>query len=468
MAQYGVLIKPDSGQIEYKPIPESGDNHLIYLNESNIMYHNDALYNWYAVTHFYVKGITNGYLYNWYAATDARNIAPEGWHVPTENDLETLLLTIDPLATNPYSNSAGGHLKESGFSNWFSPNTDADNSSGFTALGSGARDPVTGIYTALHSNFVMWGQENIDANHAASAIVTYNEGYFVAHMGFSHPQSLKAQGNSIRLIKDDSSDPGTMTGNDGKKYTTITIGTQVWLVENIAETKYRNGNLITKVIDNATWTGLTTEAYCAYDNDESYTFQYIYNIAPTGWHVPTIYELINLKEYLDPTNVNDPNVNIAGGPLKSTGFDYWNPPNTDATNTTGFSALGSGFREETTGTFSSIREMFELSSTSSFHPDQVSIGSLQLDDGVFHCGTNTIQGFTAGLSVRFIKNDSTPTDCIDYSGNNYGHVVIGSQVWSRINFYGRYYNDGTPIPNVINDATWGGLTTGAMCYYPNV
>ena len=65
-----------------------------------------------------------------------------------------------------------------------------------------------------------------------------------------------------------------MTGNDGKVYPTVTIGTQVWMAANLAETKYRNGDLIsnhgetyTDKYTNAEWAALTTEAYCIYNDD---------------------------------------------------------------------------------------------------------------------------------------------------------------------------------------------------------
>jgi uncharacterized protein (TIGR02145 family) len=54
---------------------------------------------------------SNGRLYNWYAAHDVRNIAPQGWHVPTNSEWQKL---IDNMGGN---GSASAKLKSSGFSN---------------------------------------------------------------------------------------------------------------------------------------------------------------------------------------------------------------------------------------------------------------------------------------------------------------------------------------------------------------
>jgi len=74
-----------------------------------------------------------GRLYNWYAVDDARGLCPTGWHVPTDGEWTVL---TDFLGG---SSVAGGKMKEAGTAHWNSPNTGADNSSGFTGLGSGYR-----------------------------------------------------------------------------------------------------------------------------------------------------------------------------------------------------------------------------------------------------------------------------------------------------------------------------------------
>lgn len=73
---------------------------------------------------------TYGRLYSWEEALTA---CPDGWHLPTKEEMETLVLTLGGM------DLAGGHLKDYESSTWFSPNTGANNESGFGALPAGRR-----------------------------------------------------------------------------------------------------------------------------------------------------------------------------------------------------------------------------------------------------------------------------------------------------------------------------------------
>jgi uncharacterized protein (TIGR02145 family) len=151
---------------------------------------------------------------------------------------------------------------------------------------------------------------------------------------------------------------GTVTDIDGNIYNTITLGTQVWMVENLKTTRYRDGTSIPNVTDNSAWASATSGAYCNYNNDPSNGDVYgrLYNyyaikdtrmIAPAGWHVPTFFEWSTLIKYLGGTNV-------AGGRMKEAGFSHWLSPNTAADNSSGFTAVGSGFRFDHNGAFSGL------------------------------------------------------------------------------------------------------------------
>ena len=155
-----------------------------------------------------------------------------------------------------------------------------------------------------------------------------------------------AYGDDVSFITDKSS--ATITDIDGNVYHTVTIGEQTWMVENLKTTRYRNGETIPLVMDNASWATLSTGAYCDYNNTPSNSITYgkLYNwyavndsrnIAPTGWHVPSDDEWTILTTYLGGESV-------AGGKLKEIGTEHWKSPNTGATNETGFFALPGGRR----------------------------------------------------------------------------------------------------------------------------
>ena len=143
--------------------------------------------------------------------------------------------------------------------------------------------------------------------------------------------------------------PGTASDIDGNVYHTATIGTQVWMVENLRTTKYRDGTPIPNVTDTATWIHLTSGAYCSYNNASNnfdiygglynwYAATSIHNICPKGWHVPSDSEWKVLITFLGGDS-------IAGGKLKEKGTVNWEDPNTGATNESGFSARPGGCRD---------------------------------------------------------------------------------------------------------------------------
>lgn len=61
----------------------------------------------------------------------------------------------------------------------------------------------------------------------------------------------------------------TVTDIDGNVYETVTIGTQVWMVENLKAAHYNNGDPIPKIADSLTWTNLAIGEYCWYNNDSA-------------------------------------------------------------------------------------------------------------------------------------------------------------------------------------------------------
>ncbi|NVN96269.1 MAG: fibrobacter succinogenes major paralogous domain-containing protein [Bacteroidetes bacterium] len=161
----------------------------------------------------------------------------------------------------------------------------------------------------------------------------------------------------------------TVVDIDGNVYHTIKIGTQVWMVENLKVTHYRNGDKISNVKNSTQWRKLTTGAYCNYDNDptNAVTYGRLYNwyaindsrrIAPKGWHVSSDAEWNILEKYLDnsidTTYIGWTGTDI-GNKLKEAGTSHWFSGNS-GTNSSNFTALPGGYRGSD-GKFAGIRSL---------------------------------------------------------------------------------------------------------------
>lgn len=260
-----------------------------------------------------------GTLYNWYAVTDVRGIAPAGWHVPDWIEAYDLYLAVN-------GGVDGGQKLKSADPTFWSPSTGTD-VYGFNMKGSGFRDSV-GIFAGLNSLGYFW--------QTTSTNPTQGQGSnFQATDDFYQQWSVlvKIQGAPIRLLKDDSIDTGTVTDYDGNVYPTVTIGTQVWMAENLIVEHYNNGDPIPNVTSDSAWISLTTGALCYYNNDpdNSHTgggtsFYNVYNqnevtfkdTASVSW----------TKTQVDANTIEiEANVSVTGGvtdvtatsPLSSTG-----------------------------------------------------------------------------------------------------------------------------------------------------
>ena len=150
-------------------------------------------------------------------------------------------------------------------------------------------------------------------------------------------------------------DENVVVDVDGNEYSTVTIGSQIWLGQNLKTTKYNDGTQIPLVTDNKTWVSFTSPAYCWYKNDIGNKNPYgaLYNwysvntgkLCPTGWHVPTKDEWSILINYVGGETV-------AGDKLKEKGNIHWYLNDseeldaiTNATDEFGFTALPGGERE---------------------------------------------------------------------------------------------------------------------------
>jgi uncharacterized protein (TIGR02145 family) len=201
-----------------------------------------------------------------------------------------------------------------------------------------------------------------------------------------------------------------VTDIDGNKYNTVTIGTQVWMVENLKVTKYRNGDPIPNITDNNSWHELTSDAYCNYDNDSVNASAYgrLYNwyavndsrkIAPKGWHVPSDKEWAVLGAFLGGNK-------IAGGKMKEQGTMHWISPNPVAGSSCGFKGLPGGIRtsyDDHHGIFAYIGQIGAFWSSTNRSESEAWMRFLTNYDNVLSSGELPTYKFF-GYSVRCVKD----------------------------------------------------------------
>ena len=211
---------------------------------------------------------------------------------------------------------------------------------------------------------------------------------------------------------------------DGNEYHSVTIGTQTWMLENLKTTRYRNGDAVNYVTDNSTWPYTGYGAYSWVNNDltnknvygaiyNGYTVRDSRNIAPDGWHVPSTSEWLVLIAYLGGESA-------AGGKLKEVGTVHWNTPNTNATNSSGFTALPEGQRHMYTGAYNNIGyNAYYWTSTlyDSYSNDQIILFNNSGNASKSSCSNSY------GNAIRCIKN-TIPTITTSAPSSVYANSAI--------------------------------------------
>jgi uncharacterized protein (TIGR02145 family) len=123
---------------------------------------------------------------------DPRGLAPHGWHIP--NDDEWTILSN--FLGGDYV--AGGKMKTIGTTIWVTPNTQATNVSGFSALPSGERRFNGQNYTFGFIGYIgtWWSSTPWYSTHAGISYLTNSNGSFV------RSNSNRKWGYSVRCVKD--------------------------------------------------------------------------------------------------------------------------------------------------------------------------------------------------------------------------------------------------------------------------
>ncbi len=139
----------------------------------------------------------------------------------------------------------------------------------------------------------------------------------------------------------------SITDADGNVYDVVAIGTQCWTKQDL-----RVSASVPQITDSLQWASTVLPAWCYYGNNSTNGKLYNWyavqsgNLCPAGWHIPTETEWQQLTTF-----IGDP----AGGKMKST--TSWDSPNTGATNSSGFNAVGSGYRSYLSGNFYGLKQI---------------------------------------------------------------------------------------------------------------
>lgn len=166
-------------------------------------------------------------------------------------------------------------------------------------------DVVQGPTTA--SNKIFYNSSDVFSYTSIMTNLAPNTTYFAR--AYVSNAAGTIYGNEISVTT-----TSNVTDVENRTYHTANIGTQVWLIENLAVTKYNDGTPIPLVTDQAVWDYLKTPAYCWFNNEKPVPDDFrgiLYNwhavntgkLCPAGFHVPTTADWTGLTDYLGGPSV---------------------------------------------------------------------------------------------------------------------------------------------------------------------
>jgi hypothetical protein len=178
------------------------------------------------------------------------------------------------------------------------------------------------------------------------------------------------------------------------------------------------------------------------------------NFLPNDFVLPSVADCDILKNYLSITDIQSAFNQLAEN---DAAFNYWEPLYPTQNNVSGLTVYGSGTRYLQ---FQNKRQQYFFRTS---------------DSSKCYILTNSFTGFheqsvvsELGASVRALYTGvGTPTSVTDNDGNIYDVVQIGTQYWTLQNWKCTTLDNGDPIPNVTNNASWAALTTLGRCAYDN-
>ena len=234
--------------------------------------------------------------------------------------------------------------------------------------------------------------------------LSQNDTLFVMRNGMIIYQKALSEIDSILYYRDNFNLTGTyFDSRDSTIYPTIIIGNQIWFAANL--------RYLPSVSPPTIFSSLTPHYY-VYDyignnvidaknriNYQNFGALYNYKAAltacPNGWHLPNATEYEILVNYLGGSS-------IAGGKMKTTDLNYWNLPNSGATNESGFSGWGGGFYRSQSEEFKNLKNFGYYWSSPSTYQHDIATGYILAVNTTGIISNSFLMYY--GFSIRCIKN----------------------------------------------------------------
>ena len=469
-----------------------------------------------------------GLLYNWAAALDTvftattdasftnrRGICPEGWHVPSMAEWQTLIDYAATVECYTCGGNANATAKALSFNNyWASSNGEchvgndlsANNRTGFSVIPTGYGNlPITNDTTTAR----FWSSTGNNITTSFGMMVNYNVANESVNTGYD-----QKQGFAVRCVKDADADttcapvgdakpcPGTPTVKDhqNNEYNTVQIGDQCWMKENMRATTSPSGKNLTEgtaasyvdpyYYDYSTstiplkdrgllynWVGAMDTAFTT-EAEMDVTFVNRRGICPEGWHVPSLDEWNAMLSYVGSQDcyVCGTGSNKVAKSFAST--QYWKASDVECSvgngmignNQTGFNAIPAG---DCWGTrFVGVDSGAHFWTSTVANETQAYNKYMFTTDSVVHTGN--IPNKRNGFSVRCLKDahdtcqvsDGSPCPnaktVTDIDGITYNTVKIGEQCWMKENMRAKHFADGQEIEIASSDDD-----SRPTCWFPN-
>ena len=471
-----------------------------------------------------ITGNTYGKLYNWYAVAgiyDAasasnpslrKNLAPDGYHIPTEFELNTLLgfLSIpQPGIPGMYVN-AGGKMKLSGTTYWNATNPVVTPYSGFRALPGGTRTDA-GVSNSIRTNGYWWTSSEYDLTKGYYLVLDYS--VVSASVGYGIPKSY---GMSVRLIQDLPATPTptpTITPTLTPTRTLTPTPTRYPVLPTCAVLYNNDANNVYYYTVSANTSTLLTIPGFPTSLDIAHTLNKLWGVSGSSF-----------VEY----NITLPSFTATFNRYISFPFGYTSSPGLAAISDTIILSVNGSTNEvveiDVSGVSAVMTTKFPLvvgrSITGDFYKTTTNkflalnndtgscyltqwdylTGVLEVDIPLTMCGNyglfqesgniyitaklgsvtnlwtvNQNSPYTVSYVQQFgnvVNGASQVPTCLTANLNapspylcTLSDITIGTQTWAACNLNVATYRDGTAIPQVANNTAWAGLTTGAWCYY---